>query len=81
MRVRSKNSYELSWDKGQYTAHCLLILMLSFPSDGERLLLSRERCWDSWPPQEKNSMEPGTRLAQTFAIIKFCRNKGGRLLT
>ena len=25
--------------------------------EGERLLLNHRRCWDSWPPEEKNSIQ------------------------
>ena len=33
-----------------------------------------KRCWDSWPPEEKNSIW-GQRwglIAQSFCVIKFC---------
>ena len=39
----------------------------------ERLLLSHERCRDSWPPEEKSSIW-GQRqglIAQSFCVIKF----------
>ena len=41
--------------------------------DSERLLLNHERHWDSWPPEEKNSIQ-GQRqglIAQSFCVIKF----------
>ena len=39
----------------------------------ERLLLSRERCRDSWPLEERNSIQVQRRglIAQSFSIIKF----------
>ena len=43
------------------------------PWGTERLLLNHERCQDSWPPEEKNSIQ-GQRLgliAQSFCVIKF----------
>ena len=39
----------------------------------ERLLLNHERCWNSWPPEEKNSIW-GQRqglIAQSFCVVKF----------
>ena len=39
----------------------------------ERLLLSCERRWDSWPPEEKNSVWGQWRglISQSFCVIKF----------
>ena len=39
----------------------------------ERLLLSHERRWDSWPLEEKNSIWGQWRglIAQSFCVIKF----------
>ena len=39
----------------------------------ERLLLNHERHWDSWPPEEKNSIGGQRRglIAQSFCVIKF----------
>ena len=39
----------------------------------DRFLLNHERHWDSWPPEEKNSIW-GQRqglIAQSFCVIKF----------
>ena len=32
-----------------------------------------KRCWDSWPPEEKNSIRGQRRglIAQSFCVIKF----------
>ena len=39
----------------------------------ERLFLSCERCGDSWPPEERNSIWDQRRglIAQSFCVIKF----------
>ena len=39
----------------------------------ERLLLSCERHWDSWPPEERNSIRGQWwgLIAQRFSVIKF----------
>ena len=39
----------------------------------ERLLLNHERHWDSWPPEEKNSIWSQRRglITQSFCVIKF----------
>ena len=39
----------------------------------ERLWLSRERCWDSWPLEERNSIQGQWQalIAQSFSVIKF----------
>ena len=39
----------------------------------ERLLLSRERRWDSWPPEERNSIWSQWQglISQSFCAIKF----------
>ena len=40
---------------------------------GERMLLNHEGRWDSWPPEEQNSIQ-GQRqglIAQSFCVIKF----------
>ena len=44
---------------------------------GERLLLSHERRWDSWPPEERNSIWGQWRglIAQSFYAIKFYLNR------
>ena len=50
-----------------YSAAQLLLL-----SPGERLLLNDET-WDSWPPEEINSIRGQRRgwIAQSFCVIKF----------
>ena len=39
----------------------------------ERLLLNHERCWDSWPLEEKNSIWSQRRgvMVQSFCVIEF----------
>ena len=39
----------------------------------ERLLLNHKRRWDSWHPEEKNSVRGQRRglAAQSFCVIKF----------
>ena len=39
----------------------------------ERLLLNLESQWDSWPPEEKNSIQGQGRglIAQSFCAIEF----------
>ena len=51
--------------------HPLLLQPSIYPS--ERLLLNMQRCWDSWPPEEKNSIWGQRRglITQSFCIIKF----------
>ena len=42
-------------------------------STGERLLLNHRRCWDSWPPEEKNSIRGQGQglITLSFCVIKF----------
>ena len=38
------------------------------------VLLNHERHWDSWAPEEKNSIKGQRRglITQSFCVIKFC---------
>ena len=48
-------------------------LSLASSSRTERLLLSHERCWDTWPLEEKNSTRGQWRglITRNFCVIKF----------
>ena len=37
----------------------------------ERLLLNQQRCRDSWPPEENNSIRGRGLITQSFCMIKF----------
>ena len=39
----------------------------------ERLFLKHKRHWDSWPPEEKDSIRGQRRglITQSFCVIKF----------
>ena len=45
------------------------------PQD-ERLLLNTQRRWDSWPPEEKNSVQAQRQglISQSFCVIKFYKS-------
>ena len=53
-------------NKGENLCNCIVFY-------NERLLLNHERCWDSWPPEDKNSISGQRRglIAQSFCVIKF----------
>ena len=71
--------YSLNSSNSPLLPLCLQFCSLSLclhccPADRfERLLLSRERCWDSWPLEERNSIwgQWGGLTAQSSCVIKF----------
>ena len=75
-RGRSEGFRQASQSLGHPTSSSTphqAVFIQSSALDAERLLLSHERCRDSWPPGEKNSIR-GQRqslIAQSFCVIEF----------
>ena len=65
----------------QYAGNIIPTLYLLIIAGTERLLLNHERRWDSWPPEEKNSIQgPETRLDHSELLCNkvLLKYKGDR---
>ena len=57
MYMQSTSCEMLSWMKSKLESRLLGKISITSDLQIERLLLSHERHWDSWPPEEKNSIQ------------------------